>query len=833
MMFFPVIVVSSRERENYRRSQKGKELAKEIDSMAETEASTSKPWRSLSMPSSEDVARAVNAASTTVSSPRPSVVFSPNDDECDSPLKRIQNQVSKVLKGFSQSFEKKSPTYNPEVLTKQKRQWASFQLEYLDHRTFKEPSKIFESMVVVGLPPNFDSHALRQRLIARKSEGSGKFRIALSGHYNSRVEPDFEPQVLFVYPPEKQLPLSCRDLLSFCFPGGVEVHAIEKSSSMSELNEILLGQEHLKQSELSYVFRLQQGADNSTLYGCCILMEELVDKPSRLISFISDNQPVSSCLGRYLFATKRCYCILSRVPFFELHYGVLKSIFMEERLERLTKNICVLDLEGSDVMNKTDGLEETRGVSPSFVSEDVTSENSGISQSGSSGNTSSTRITDAGTHPIHSNLEGLSASLRGDTEDFLTNTSNGTLASDKEPSVAERSSETSCVDVDSSDMSKPIVEKSVPAAIWPLLRYQQFDSSELSCSQGSLFEDRNFRSENDETDQEETSISGQGDFSNHCDILEWAKANKHGSLQIICEYYKLDFPPRGSTVIFHPLEHLHPLEFHRPRQRELYVSGSPLDLRSCKTSLEMVEVLNELVTEEEASFLSVVTISCLCGFLRLEHIMTLFAGALLEKQIIFVCPNLGILSASVLSLIPLLRPYQWQSLLMPVLPNDMLDFLDAPVPYVVGVQSRTSEVNSKSTNAILVDINRNQVRSQSMPPLPQQRELLASLAPYHSKLVGESYLGKKRSIFECTDGQVKAAKGFTDVLRDYLDSLCSNLRSHTITNVQSNDDKVSLLLKDSFIDSFPSCDRPFMKLFVDTQLFSVHTDFVLSFYQKD
>lgn len=154
---------------------------------------------------------------------------------------------------------------------------------------------------------------------------------------------------------------------------------------------------------------------------------------------------------------------------------------MEERLERLTKNICVLDLEGSDVMNKTDGLEETRGVSPSFVSEDVTSENSGISQSGSSGNTSSTRITDAGTHPIHSNLEGLSASLRGDTEDFLTNTSNGTLASDKEPSVAERSSETSCVDVDSSDMSKPIVEKSVPAAIWPLLRYQQFDSSELSC----------------------------------------------------------------------------------------------------------------------------------------------------------------------------------------------------------------------------------------------------------------------------------------------------------------------------------------------------------------
>ncbi|XP_061996516.1 adoMet-dependent rRNA methyltransferase spb1-like [Rosa rugosa] len=45
--------------------------------------------------------------------------------------------------------------------------------------------------------------------------------------------------------------------------------------------------------------------------------------------------------------------------------------------------------------------------------------------------------------------------------------------------------------------------------------------------------------------------------------------------------------------------------------------------------------------------------------------------------------------------------------------------------------------------------------------------------------------------------------------------------------------QVSLLLRESFIDSFPSRDRPFMKLFMDTQLFSVHTDLVLSFFQKE
>jgi len=281
------------------------------------------------------------------------------------------------------------------------------------------------------------------------------------------------------------------------------------------------------------------------------------------------------------------------------------------------------------------------------------------------------------------------------------------------------------------------------------------------------------------------------------------------------------------------LEHLHPLSFHRPGETVLHIAGSTIELRSRDTSLEVAEMRNALFAEEESTALSTWAVASICGCLRLEHVMTLFAAALLEKQIVIVCSNLGMLSASVLSIIPLIRPYQWQSLLMPILPIDMMDFLDAPVPYIVGVQNKTSDVLNRLSNAVVIDVNRNQIKSSSVPQLPQHRELLSSLRPYHSILVGESYLARKRPVYECTDAQVEAAKGFLAVLRDYLDTLCSNLRSHTITNVQSNNDKVSLLLRESFIGSFPSRDRPFMKLFVDTQLFSVHTDLVLSFYQKD
>ncbi|XVF88877.1 hypothetical protein PTKIN_Ptkin19aG0086000 [Pterospermum kingtungense] len=801
--------------------------------MSKSEDSGSPGWSaSFFMQTTEDVARAVAAAAaaaTAVHSPRPTAIYSSKDENGGSQFQKLQRHVSRVLKGFSHPPEKRSGTYNPEVLTSQKRQWANFQLQYLDHRSLKEPSRLFESMVVVGLPPNCDIQALQRQYLSRKFEGSGKLRSGLSYQNNSRVEPNLEPQVLFVYPPEKQLPLKYKDLLSFCFPGGVEVHAVEKTPSMSELNEILLSQEHLKQSDLSFVFRLQV-ADNSTLYGCCVLVEEIVQKPSGLLSLISDRQPAYPSLSRYVMTTRRCYCILSRLPFFELHFGVLNSIFDEERLERLTKSIGDIDLELSECYGNETDLDDV--TTDQGAVEDMQNTTNETSELGSGD--SKPGSTDDGNSLEHQMLERNFDSDKATNHENVvpTDLETETCGSKKESGAANP--EYCDTDVDDFTENKQAAERHLPNAVLPLLRCYQYESSESSCSfQGSPCEDRNLRSDADDTETDEASISGREDSSDHLDILEWAKANNHGSLQILCEYYRLPCPARGEKLRFHPLEHLHPLEYHRPDEKVLHIAGSTIDLRSCRTSLEFAEAHTALLTEEEATALSTWAVACMCGSLRLEHVLTIFAGALLEKQIVVVCTNLGILSATVLSIVPLIRPYQWQSLLMPVLPDDMLDFLDAPVPYIVGVKNKTSEVQSKLANVILVDANKNQIKASTIPQLPQHKELFASLSPYHAKLVGESYLGRKRPVHECTDVQIEAAKGFLSVLRSYLDSLCSNMRSHTITNVQSNNDKVSLLLKESFIDSFPSRDRPFMKLFLDTQLFSVHTDLVLSFIQKE
>jgi hypothetical protein len=81
--------------------------------------------------------------------------------------------------------------------------------------------------------------------------------------------------------------------------------------------------------------------------------------------------------------------------------------------------------------------------------------------------------------------------------------------------------------------------------------------------------------------------------------------------------------------------------------------------------------------------------------LSVDNIVTLLNAALLEKQLVVFCPHIGVLGAVVLSLVPLLRPFAWQSLLMPVTPVSMLGFLDAPVPFVLGVQHKTPDVASR------------------------------------------------------------------------------------------------------------------------------------------
>ncbi|GKD45852.1 hypothetical protein Tco_1270497 [Tanacetum coccineum] len=104
------------------------------------------------------------------------------------------------------------------------------------------------------------------------------------------------------------------------------------------------------------------------------------------------------------------------------------------------------------------------------------------------------------------------------------------------------------------------------------------------------------------------------------------------------------------------------------------------------------------------------------------------------------------------------------------------------------------------------------VEMSSLPALPKHRELMTRLGPLHARLSSDKTSAKKHPSIQIDD-----ATQFLAAMRQHLESLCSNLSNHTITNVQNND-RVSLLLKESYIDFFSYRDRPFVREFVDTQI---------------
>lgn len=72
--------------------------------------------------------------------------------------------------------------------------------------------------------------------------------------------------------------------------------------------------------------------------------------------------------------------------------------------------------------------------------------------------------------------------------------------------------------------------------------------------------------------------------------------------------------------------------------------------------------------------------------------MIVFASMLYERRIIFTSKRLSRLSACVQSANAIIYPMNWQHIFIPVLPLALMDYLLAPMPYLIGVPESILEV---------------------------------------------------------------------------------------------------------------------------------------------
>jgi hypothetical protein len=71
----------------------------------------------------------------------------------------------------------------------------------------------------------------------------------------------------------------------------------------------------------------------------------------------------------------------------------------------------------------------------------------------------------------------------------------------------------------------------------------------------------------------------------------------------------------------------------------------------------------------------------------MHNLVQLFTCVLLEKRILLVSRNYTLLTMTAECLRRMIRPFVWSHVYVPVLPRSMLDMLQCPTPFIIGIHS--------------------------------------------------------------------------------------------------------------------------------------------------
>lgn len=126
--------------------------------------------------------------------------------------------------------------------------------------------------------------------------------------------------------------------------------------------------------------------------------------------------------------------------------------------------------------------------------------------------------------------------------------------------------------------------------------------------------------------------------------------------------------------------------------------------------------------------------------LSIPNIVALFEYVLAESKIILLSSHTSMLHLASLAITNLLYPFKWAGVFIPVLPARLVQTIEAPCPYIVGIERRYEPADYPEDDYVLVDLDADTIVTNGgqAPPLPrQQRRKLTSLlqhsAPHHTR----------------------------------------------------------------------------------------------------
>jgi len=98
--------------------------------------------------------------------------------------------------------------------------------------------------------------------------------------------------------------------------------------------------------------------------------------------------------------------------------------------------------------------------------------------------------------------------------------------------------------------------------------------------------------------------------------------------------------------------------------------------------------------------------------LSVSNVLVVMGCLLQETRVALVSQHYALLGPVAEALLSFLFPFHWQGMYLTLVPRNMLDILDAPVPYLVGVHARyllETPARERPHGVVFVDLDRDEV----------------------------------------------------------------------------------------------------------------------------
>ena len=192
--------------------------------------------------------------------------------------------------------------------------------------------------------------------------------------------------------------------------------------------------------------------------------------------------------------------------------------------------------------------------------------------------------------------------------------------------------------------------------------------------------------------------------------------------------------------------------------------------------------------QEENHFIMSWALPVLLKYLPLDQIMLALGCAMTEMKIIVRCDDFRVISSIILALIQLLKPLRWCLPVIVILPDELSEFVESPVPIIIGLQ-KIPEYLSSSERYVIIDpqakivhLNADDI-VESNTIYPPHASKLVNYIKGHAEMILKLTKKKKRGPSDGvlpldlaigTDENQRllhAIKSFTDIVHNHMQAL--------------------------------------------------------------